>query len=241
VPVPPKAALYPDKVLQGSESGRESSLATLAAFYAKLNEAGVEVIDLIPVFAKMRDSGNPSEAPYCKTDTHWSPAGCEAAATCIAEALGKKLGEAPAGKPFTTKEGGFDLEGDLLALLPAGTPKPGKEKLQLRRVVSEPAGKTLEADPANPVLLLGDSHTLVFHEFAGEGAGLLDHVALQRHSVPDLIGTRGSGATAVRISLYRKALKDPGYLAKKKVVVWCFTAREFTESDQGWPKLPISK
>ena len=58
---------------------------------------------------------------------------------------------------------------------------------------------------------------------------------------PDLIGTRGSGATAVRVSLYRKGRSDPGYLAKKKVVVWCFAAREFTEADQGWVPQPVAQ
>ena len=58
---------------------------------------------------------------------------------------------------------------------------------------------------------------------------------------PDLIGTRGSGATSVRVSLYRRARKDSDYLAKKKVIVWCFAAREFTESDQGWDKEPVGQ
>ena len=47
------------------------------------------------------------------------------------------------------------------------------------------------------------------------------------------MAVRGSGATAVRVNLYRKARKDPAYLATKKVVIWCFAAREFTQSD-GW-------
>ena len=45
----------------------------------------------------------------------------------------------------------------------------------------------------------------------------------------------------MRIDLYRHSIKEPGYLAKKKVVVWCFTAREFTEAAQGWQKLPVAK
>jgi alginate O-acetyltransferase complex protein AlgJ len=56
-----------------------------------------------------------------------------------------------------------------------------------------------------------------------------------------LIGTRGSGATPVRINLYRRSVKDAGYLAKKKVVVWCFAAREFTEATEGWAKAPVAK
>ncbi len=98
-----------------------------------------------------------------------------------------------------------------------------------------------EPDPNSPVLLLGDSHTLVFHDFLAERAGLVDQLAHELGFAPDLIGTRGSGATPVRISLYRRSLKDPGYLAKKKIVVWCFAAREFTEASEGWAKVPVAK
>jgi alginate O-acetyltransferase complex protein AlgJ len=72
-------------------------------------------------------------------------------------------------------------------------------------------------------------------------ANLLDQLAAEIGIAPDLIGTRGSGATAVRTALYRKSIKDPAYLTKKKIVVWCFTAREFTEAESGWQKLPVAK
>ena len=74
-----------------------------------------------------------------------------------------------------------------------------------------------------------------------ERAGLLDQLAVELGTVPDRIAVRGSGATAVRIDLYRRSVREPGYLAKKKVVVWCFTAREFTEAAQGWQKVPVAK
>ncbi|MEP6955403.1 MAG: hypothetical protein ABI883_01150, partial [Chthoniobacterales bacterium] len=107
---------------------------------------------------------------------------------------------------------------------------------------SEPgSGGPVVPDPTSPLLVLGDSHTLVFHDFLAERAGLVDQLAEELGFAPDLIGTRGSGATAVRISLYRKTRSDPGYLARKKVVVWCFAAREFTEADQGWVPQPVAQ
>jgi alginate O-acetyltransferase complex protein AlgJ len=45
----------------------------------------------------------------------------------------------------------------------------------------------------------------------------------------------------VRINLYRRSVKDAGYLSKKKVIVWCFAAREFAEATEGWAKAPIAK
>ncbi len=81
----------------------------------------------------------------------------------------------------------------------------------------------------------------MFHDFLASDAGLLDQLTLELGVRPDLIGTRGSGATPVRVSLYRRSIKDPGYLSRKKVVVWCFSAREFTEATQGWQVLPVTK
>ncbi len=90
---------------------------------------------------------------------------------------------------------------------------------------------------ASPVLLMGDSHTLVFHDptLFSSGAGLPDHLARQIGFPVDLIGVRGSGATTTRLELLRR--KDN--LQGKKLVIWCFSFREFTESDTGWRKVPV--
>jgi len=113
------------------------------------------------------------------------------------------------------------------------------EKIAVRTISDKETGAATIPDPNSPLLIIGDSHTLVFHDFLGEKSGLLDQLAYETGFAPDLIGTRGSGATSVRITLYRRTRKDPEYLAKKKVIVWCFAAREFTESDQGWEKVPV--
>lgn len=38
----------------------------------------------------------------------------------------------------------------------------------------------------------------------------------------------------------RRARRDPDYLPEKKIVIWCFGAREFTEAD-GWRKVPLTR
>ena len=98
-----------------------------------------------------------------------------------------------------------------------------------------------EADVSSQVLVLGDSHVLVFHDgkdMYARGAGISDQLAFSLARSVDVIGVRGSGATPARLSLYRKAQRSAGYWSGKKVVVWCFAAREFTETD-GWRVLPI--
>ena len=72
-----------------------------------------------------------------------------------------------------------------------------------------------------------------------QGAGLADQLALELGIAVDLVAVRGSGATAARLNLLRRAQRDPSYWANKRLVIWCFAAREFTESD-GWRIVPIA-
>jgi alginate O-acetyltransferase complex protein AlgJ len=239
VPVPPKAAVYPEKILPGFSAGKDDAAPVLHRFYEELRAAGIEVLDLMPSMIQ-----NPDDNRYpvfCKTDSHWSGTGCLLAARAIAENLKKKIATSPPSKEFVSEWKEVQITGDLVGLLPPDVKKPGPEKINVRKVSEKGSGAAVEPDPNSPVLLLGDSHTLVFHEFLAERAGLVDQLAQELGFPPDLIGTRGSGATPVRISLYRHSLKNPDYLAKKKVVVWCFAAREFTEATEGWARIPIAK
>jgi len=239
VPVPPKAAIYPEKILPGFNVRTDDAAPLLHRFYEELRAAGIEVLDLMPLMIQKDDeNANPV---FCKTDSHWSGTGCMLAARAIAESVGRKLTAPPPRKEFVSEWKEVQITGDLIGLLPSDAQKPGPEKIRVRKVSEKGSGAAVEPDPNSSVLLLGDSHTLVFHDFLGERAGLVDQLAQELGFAPDLIGTRGSGATPVRISLYRHSLKNPSYLAKKKVVVWCFAAREFTEASEGWAKIPIEK
>jgi SGNH hydrolase-like domain, acetyltransferase AlgX len=233
-PVPPKGAVYPEKLDPRVGAGVGEAAPYLHRFCEELRAAGVDVLDLTEKFRKNQDM-------YCKTDTHWSGAGCVIAGKAIAERIGPKFAGQPKEKNYAGEWKETVIEGDLVGLLPANAEKPGAERLAIRSVSEKGAGGPVEADPNSPILLMGDSHTLVFHDFLAERSGLLDQLALEIGFAPDLIGTRGSGATPVRLSLYRRSLKDHDYLSKKKLVIWCFTAREFTEAAQGWQKLPIAK
>lgn len=233
VPVPPKAWENP-KLPAGEWEGIKGD--SLTAFYEVLKQSGVRVLDLRPLFKEREAKG---EGMFCRTDSHWSGAGCVVAAEAIKGAL-KGILPAPSTQktvPLKSQWKEISFRGDLSELLESA-PKE-QERLKVREI-SDQAGGALKPEQASPVLLMGDSHTLVFREFLGERAGLADQLALETGIVPDLIGTRGSGANAVRISLLRRVVKDPQYLGGKKVVVWCFAAREFTEADQGWQPLPLS-
>lgn len=239
VPVPPKVAIYPEKVLPGFDLGAVDPAPVMRRFYEELRAAEIDVLDLAPLLIQNRaDKGG---GVFCKTDSHWSGLGCMLAAQAIAEKIRGKFTAPASRKDYVSEWKEVEIKGDLVSLLPPDRQKPGPEQISVRTISENGSGGGIEPDPNSPVLLMGDSHTLVFHDFLAERAGLVDQLANELGFAPDLIGTRGSGASPVRITLYRRSLKEPGYLAKKKIVVWCFAAREFTEAAEGWAKVPVAK
>jgi hypothetical protein len=46
----------------------------------------------------------------------------------------------------------------------------------------------------------------------------------------EVCGVVPAASTAPCINLLRRIKSEPGYLSGKKVLIWCFAAREFTES-----------
>lgn len=238
LPVPPKPAIYPEEILPDVDLHGETAAPYLARFYDELRKREIDVIDLAPVF--VQDRANEHGPLYCKTDTHWSGLGCVLAAQTIKEKIHEKLAGQPQ-KKYAAEWKEVTIKGDLGDLAGPDAKKLEPEKIAVRTISDKETGAAISPDPNSPLLIIGDSHTLVFHDFLAEKSGLLDQLAYEIGFAPDLIGTRGSGSTSVRISLYRRARKDPDYLAKKKIVVWCFAAREFTESDQGWEKVPVGQ
>jgi hypothetical protein len=232
VPVPPKAALFPKEVPGFTAAGSGRLDAADAEFFALLREAKVEVLDLEPDLAKA------PAGSYCKTDSHWCGAGIELAAAKIAERA--KRAAWFAGVPrqrFAAASRSVEIRGDLARML-GGTPAPETVSLRFVSREGDASGAPVAPDKASPLLLIGDSHTLVFHaggDMHAAGAGLPDQLAHELGFAVDLVGVRGSGATPARINLARR----PNALAGKRLVVWCFGARELTEAAQGWAKVPI--
>lgn len=239
VPVPPKAAIYPEKILPGFNLRTDDPAPFLRRFYEELRTVGIEVLDLTSLFIENREDKR--GGVFCRTDSHWSGLGCLLAAQAIAENVRKKLKATPSPSEYITEWKESEIIGDLVSLLPPDAPKPDPEKIAVRRVSQKETNTAIQPNENSPLLLLGDSNTLVLHDFLTERAGLVDQLAQELGFAPDLIGTRGSGATPVRITLYRHSLKDPNYLARKKVVVWCFAARLLSEAPEGWAKIPVAK
>lgn len=240
MPIPPKALVYPEKLPGVADTGFAAapSYSVYSDFFSDLRAQDVEVLDLLPLLVEQKAQ---SQAPlYCKTDSHWSGTACVTVAKVLAESIRTHLGATPADRAYTTTDVEVGIRGDLL---PDDATAP-TETLSLRFVETQAAsGNHPVEDPKSPVLLVADSHGLVFHsgdDMHARGAGLFEQLAFELQIEPDLIAVRGSAATPARVTLYRRTRADPAYLATKKVVVWFFAAREFTESS-GWAKVPVAK
>ena len=231
VPVPGKVVLYPDKL--DPPLHVDSRLdGTHVAFFDELRKAGVTVIDVEPDFRTLRTSG---VDPFCKQDPHWSPRGLEAAAKRMADLVkGQAWYVGVAKHKATTTEQPVEVRGDIVAALLRDGGQP-PERLTLQQVKLD--GDWVDSDAASPVVLMGDSHTLVFHrpDLLGEHAGLSDQLAALLGFPVDLVGVMGGGANASRVALARR--RDN--LAGKKVVLWVFRASEFSETDEGWRPIPV--
>ncbi|MCB1054264.1 MAG: hypothetical protein KDD11_01975 [Acidobacteria bacterium] len=238
VPVPAKASLYPDRLFDDVTVGVPGDLAPYGgahqAFLDELAARGVHVLDLYPLFAARRFDGG--GRLYCRTDTHWSGRACQLTAEAIVRrAVDEGWIGAEEPSPYRSETKPVEIRGDLWRDLPE--PRPPVETLELALVGSGPDLAPVEVDRSSPVLVLGDSHALVFHaggDLHSQQAGLSDQLALGFGFPIDLIGVRGSGADAARINLLRRGTGAAG----KKLVVWVFSARTFTERGV-WKTIPL--
>ena len=200
------------------------AMVYLKPFYGELRAKGVEVLDLSGVFEK-------SESPvYCKQDAHWNPEGIRLAVEELVKLMKLEKGKAD----FKVESRKISIVGDLMLSLDRNA-KPSEE-ITLYTVSGDVFKGT------SPILLLGDSHTLIFSsggDMLAEKSGLGENLAAALGMPVERIAVKGSAAAAVRINLYRKAAKNAAWIKNKKFVIWCFSAREFTESTSGWPKVPV--
>ncbi len=240
VPIPCKAAIYPEKL---SDKVDPRTVPTMGAFLAKLKAAGVEALDLESVFKAERAKA-PEKQLYCATDSHWSPRACEIAAKLVADKYKarKEISGNSLADLIVLPAEVVEFHGDLLD--DAQKASVPKEKLPLARAgeAVPPDGKavrTIESDPNSALLVIGDSHLQVFRRggnmLATQG-GFIDHLDILLPAAVDEITMQAGGADGPRVEIARATAKNPGYWTKKKIVVWLFTAREFTQGK--WRILP---
>ncbi|MBN2497353.1 MAG: hypothetical protein JXR96_22370 [Deltaproteobacteria bacterium] len=243
VPIPPKAIVYADKLMDVTDIPLrpDGSLPRLdpahQAFYALLRSKGVEVLDPTELFLAHRREGD----TYCKQDHHYSGLGVSLLATRLAERIKARpwyraLPESARSARYLHERRRVQISGDLWQTFRLKTREvPEREVLELHFVGTRAADGSLSPVPTDahsPVLVFGGSHALIFHaggDMQARGAGLPDALALLLGFAVDLVATRGDMVHNPRISIYRRARKRPETIRCKKIFIWVFAARGFTE------------
>jgi len=239
VPIPTKVSLYPDLLNEktiGLIPNKELSPFT-NKFYKVLQQNGVEILDIRDLFIDARKNGIQL---FCKQDSHFSPDGASIVANEISKIIKTESWYSNIPKfEYYDKKVEISINGDLTQ-----TPDENQkftEKLILQ-TIKDKNGNFVNKNINSPLLLLADSHGLVFHE-GGDmfslGSGLFDLLSLDLKFPINMIAIKGSAGRTARISLYRELQQNPQQLSDIKVIVYCFTAREFTNGN--WGIVPLKK
>lgn len=244
VPIPVRPAIYPEGVLGADRfAGREAVPnldRRIQQVLSVLRESGVRVIDLTPRFLRLRE--HPEHGPvFNPSSTHWTPYG----ASLASRALAKEIAARPwyeavpknefrqrwITKPYSA--------GTYKALESATGEKREPESIPRRRILLKtPTGnQRLELNnPDSPVIVMGDSNTVWWR---GSQSALPHQLAFDLGFAVDVLSTKGGGANETRLNLIRRVRAEPGYLDGKLAVIWCFSARAFTNTDEGWIPIPF--
>jgi hypothetical protein len=239
VPVPERPVIYPESVLGPELFADRDVIPNLHSFLqdvlSVLQERGVMVIDLTQPFLSQREGPN-GRAVYCRSETHWTPHGIALAA----EILAAKIREKP--RFDTIPKNNFHQRWI-----------PRKHKVSVYKSFEAETGNVLEPDevsirrvrletdegsqriklnnPQSPVIVMGDSNTIFWSDL---DSALPYHLAYELGFPIDVFANKGGGANEARLNLVRKTHSEPEFLDGKRVLIWCLSARAFTNPRQGW-------
>ncbi len=239
VPAPDKASVYPERLTARAGSADEPVNPATRAVLARLEAAGVEVVDLFEAFARAKADGRTGEAGslYLAQDTHWSPDGVRLAAEAVARRILDRgwIERGPAGyaeKPVTVSRRGDVLE---MIRVPQVERRFPAETILCSQVVRSEDNSPYRDDPSSPVLVLGDSFLRIYQRDEPGAAGFVAHLARALRLPLSSVVNDGGASTLVRQELYRR----PALLAGKRVVVWEFVERDLRFGTEGWQRVPL--
>lgn len=237
VPVPTKAMVYPEHLGLAPEAAPLHH-ADRERFFRELAQAGVEVLDLLPVMVAAKAQGQ----LYLKQDTHWTKLGMETALDAI-EAKVKSLGVDAGSATFTMESSRRSHLGDLVGMLGIDTQAAGllPEEQEVLRVIDGETGEPVAGDKSAPVVLLGDSFANIYHApgigfgdpqwDAASGAaepviagGVGQHLAARLGQKIDVLAINGGGATDVRQQFARE--REDDVVRDKQLVIWMLAERD---------------
>ena len=229
MPIPEKSLIRMDGLIDTSELSEAKGYSRATRTYLdELNKQGIEFIDL---YDKLTQTEDPI---YCKTDSHFTPKTAARISQCLIKYITEQVPEIP------IENKSADLESQsIVSTITIRGDLAGDEVQESLELLTAPniktAANTIGKITQSPILLMGDSHLLVYHQgddMHARGAGIVDHLTSALGHPPDVISSKGDGINAPRIKLYRDLKKNPDLINNKKLVVWCFAARNF--SQQKW-------
>jgi hypothetical protein len=244
VPIPVRPVIYPEGVLGAERLATLDSVPNfnrhLKKLLATLRDRGVRVIDLGPRFRKQREHAERGSVFY-PSSTHWTPYGASLASRALAKEMTARPWYEAVPKyeyrqRWTTKE----YSGGTYKAFESATGKSLEpDSISMRRILLRtPSGnQRLELrNPDSPVIVMGDSNTIWWK---GPQSALPHQLAFDLGFPVDVLSTKGGGANETRLNLARRIGAEPGYLDGKKAVIWCFSARAFTGTEEGWIPIPL--
>jgi len=181
VPIPEKEQVYPERLRDAAWTAAPVN-PDYDLFVARLEAAGIPVFDAPrQLFREARHRRD----LWALRDAHWTPAGLDLTAARLADFLRDRFGPLP-GQPvrFGERLARVRLRGDLANLLGFALgdgPRAGLE-FETTAILGPHGRPYLAAREPAPILLLGDSFSLVFQTCDGSpcGAGFAEHLA--RHA-----------------------------------------------------------
>jgi alginate O-acetyltransferase complex protein AlgJ len=244
VPIPVRPAIYPEGIL-GAD--RLADLDTVPNFdchlqelLSELRERGVRVVDLGPRFRNRREHAEHGSV-FCPSSTHWTPYGALLASRTLAkEITARPWYEAVPKYEFRQRWITKEYSGGVYKAFERATGKNLEPDLISRRriLLRTPSGnQRLDLRyPDSPVIVMGDSNTVWWKN---SQSALPQQLAFDLGFPVDVLSTQGGGANETRLNLARLVRAEPGYLEGKRAVIWCFSARAFTGTEEGWIPIPL--
>jgi hypothetical protein len=234
--IPAKTEIYPDKISDKISSPDNPYVTPYTRkLMLELEEAGVEVVDLLPALVNTRKQ---DELVYMKQDTHWSNSGMQLSAKIIADRIKEYSwykDACPKPIAYKTKDVKFTRSGDIRDMLPDSEKIAYRPMSLVAQQVLNPDGSLYKDDESSPIVILGDSFCGVFQVEDPKYAGLSAHIAKEIGMPVDLMVAYGSGP-GIRKNFARRG---SAVIANKKLVIWTTAARDLYNYWAPWDLVKV--
>lgn len=236
VPMPSKIEIYPEKINNGIVPPKQEIIQPYGRkFLRELQQAGVEVIDLLPLYLQAKhEISDSNNFLYQKKDTHWKNKALQIAAKTISERLKQYAWYKEATqKDYTRKMVSFKRQGDIVKRLPDSIQSNYPPAKLTGSKIFTPDGNAFKRNPNAEIMLIGDSFTGVFELIDCKSAGIGANIAYHS-SLPLDIVTSWGGGPLVRAKMLRSRKE---YMNNKRVVIYLMVDRDLYNYSQGWESI----